>query len=87
MYRKLLLFVLITATLTLTQFAAADYTLTNGTTETVWAAYSRWLPADWNWPAGWRTDGWYKIEPGQTRVLTVPQRNTLGVYPSNTRQW
>ena len=77
MYKKLLsvcVFVIV-ATLTLAQFAAADYTLTNGTRKTVWVAYSRWLPANGNWPEGWRTDGWYKIEPGQRKVLRVPQRD------------
>ncbi len=73
MYKKLLFFAFVTAILTLAQFAAADYTLINGTPETVWAAYSRWLPANGNWPAGWRTQGWYKIEPGQDKVLKVPQ--------------
>ena len=76
MYKKLfLIFVFLTVTLTLTQFAAADYTLTNGTTDPVWAAYSRWLPASGNWPEGWRTQGWYKIDPGATRKLKVPQHN------------
>ena len=76
MYKKLFsVCVFVVTILTLAQFAAADYTLTNGTNETVWVAYSRWLPANGNWPEGWRTQGWYKIEPGQRKVLRVPQRN------------
>ena len=85
MYKKLFsLCVFVIAILTLTQFAAADYTLTNGTTETVWAAYSRWLPADQNWPAGWRTDGWYKIEPGGTTVLRAPWGKRVYIRVINT---
>ncbi|MDE0010155.1 MAG: trypsin-like peptidase domain-containing protein [Candidatus Poribacteria bacterium] len=76
MYKKLFLIsIFVTAILTLAQFAAADYTLTNGTRETVWVAYSRWLPANGNWPEGWRTQGWSKIEPGQREVLRVPLHN------------
>ena len=86
MYKKLFsVCVFVTAILTLAQFAAADYTLTNGTNETVWAVYSRWLPASGNWPAGWRTSGYYKIEPGQREVLRVPQRNAwVYIYVKNT---
>ena len=70
MHKKLLLFVFITAILTLTQFAAADYTLTNGTTATVWVVYATWQP--WE-PAGWRTWGWYEIKPNATKTLENPQ--------------
>ena len=75
MHKKLLLFLFITAILTLTQFAAADYTLTNGTAENVWVVYSRWLPASSNWPEGWRTQGYYKIAPGATKELSIPAQN------------
>ena len=70
MYKKLLLFVFVTAILTLTQFAAADYTLINSRTETVYAAYATWQP--WE-PAGWRTYGWYKIIPNATKTLATPR--------------
>ena len=77
MYKRFFLLVVF-LTVTLTQFAAADYTLTNGSrTETVWATYSVWQPAgrdasgNW-WPEGWRTQGWYEIEPNGTRTLWVP---------------
>ena len=66
--------VLVAGTLTSTQFATADYRITNGSaTEPAFVVYSRWLPASGNWPAGWRTDGYYKVEPGGTRNLSVPQ--------------
>ena len=81
MYKRFFLLVVF-LTVTLTQFAAADYTLTNGSrTETVWATYSVWQPAgrdasgNW-WPEGWRTQGWYEIEPNGTRTLWVPAVNT-----------
>ncbi|MCY3721514.1 MAG: trypsin-like peptidase domain-containing protein [Candidatus Poribacteria bacterium] len=75
--------IFVTAILTLTQFATADYTLTNGrATEPVWATYSVWQPAgsdasgNW-WPEGWRTQGWYKIEPSGTITLSVPVGNPV----------
>ena len=73
--RLFLSVVFLTLTLTLTQFATADYTLANGSaTESAWVTYSVWQPADRNWPAGWRTTGWYEVEPGQTLELSVPAR-------------
>ena len=74
MYRKLFcISVFVTATLTLTQLARADYTIANGSaTETAWVTYSVWRPPNNNWPEGWRTQGWYEVEPEQTRVLPVP---------------
>ena len=77
MYKKLfLLCVFLIAPLTLTQFAAADYRITNGSaTEEAWVSYSAWTPASDDWPAGWRTRGWYKVEPGATRNLKVPQHS------------
>ena len=62
----------------LAQFAVADYTLVNGSaTEPVWVVYSVWRPTDANanWTAGWRTQGWYKIEPGGVETLPVPAGN------------
>ena len=78
MYKKLFyVFVFVTTTLTLTQFTTADYRITNGNaTEPAWAVYSMWRSADNNWPEGWRTQGWYKIEPNATINLPVPQSNT-----------
>ena len=83
MYKKLFLIcVFVTATLTFTQFATADYMLTNGsTTDPVWVTYSVWRAAGRDaggdlWPEGWRTQGWYKIEPSATRNLWVPAGNT-----------
>lgn len=72
--------VLLTVTLLLTQFAAADYTLTNNhPTEPVWAIYSTWNPADRDWKAGFRTRGWYRIKPGTTIQFPVPVEN-MWVY-------
>ena len=66
MSKKLsLIFVFVAVTCLPARFATADYTLANGSaTETAWVVYSVWRPADANWPAGWRTQGWYEIEPG-----------------------
>ena len=79
----LFIFVFVTAILTRIQFTSADYTLRNGSaTETAWATYSVWQPAgrdaigNW-WPEGWRTQGWYKIEPNRTRTLSVPAGNPV----------
>ena len=78
MYKKLFyIFVFVTTTLILTQFTTADYRITNGNaTEAAWVVYSIWKPADNDWPEGWRTQGWYKIEPNATINLPVPQSNT-----------
>ena len=77
------LFVFLTTILALAQFTSADYTLSNAsTTDPTYATYSVWRPAgrdasgDW-WPAGWRTQGWYKIEPSATRILSVPADNPV----------
>ena len=74
MYKKLFsvcVFVIV-ATLTLAQFAAADYTLTNGTNETVWFVYTERQPRKPWEPAGWRTWGWYEIKPNATKSLDAP---------------
>lgn len=78
MYKKFFLIcVLVAVTLTSTQFAAADYTLTNNSaTETAWVVYSLWRPTSGGWPAGWRTQGYYHVEPGATETLQVPAGNT-----------
>ena len=39
--------------------------------------YSTWRAASDGFPAGFRTQGWYKIEPGGTQTLFVPEGNTL----------
>ena len=64
-------------TLTTIQLASADYSITNdSTTETAWVIYSVWRPASGDWPAGWRTQGWRRIEPSGTENLSVPAGNT-----------
>ena len=56
--------------LTSTQFAAADYTLINSRTETVYVAYATWHPRE---PAGWRTSGWYNVKPNATYSIDLRQ--------------
>lgn len=66
---------LITA-LTALEFTTADYTLTNGSiAEPAWIIYSVWRPADDRWPMGYRTEGWYKLEPGGSMNVPVPAHN------------
>ena len=77
--RKTTFFITVFAILTLTllQLAQADYRITNGNaTETAWVIYTAWRPASQNWPAGWRTQGWYEVKPGRTRNFPVPVGNT-----------
>ena len=77
MYKRLfLIFVFITTTLIQTQLATADFLIANGSaTEDAWVVYSTWRDAGNGWPAGFRTQGWYKIEPGSFRNLSVPADN------------
>lgn len=78
--RKTIFVCIVVAILTGTTISVsiADYTLTNGSpTEAVWVTYSTWHPASWQWPAGWRTQGWKKIEPSQTTVLPAPAENRV----------
>ena len=74
MHRKsLFISVFLITLLTETQFAAADYTITNGsTTEPAWIVYSVWRPASGGWPAGYRTEGWYDVVPGDSINVPVP---------------
>ncbi|RKU25445.1 hypothetical protein C6495_18880 [Candidatus Poribacteria bacterium] len=78
--RKTILFIFVFAMLTLmltTQLATADYLISNGSaTEDAWVIYSTWREASGGWPAGWRTQGWYRVEPGGFRNLWVPEHNT-----------
>ena len=79
MYKRLFFIVVfVIATLILTQFATADFVVANGSaTEDAWVIYSTWRPANNNWPAGFRTLGWYQIEPGGTQNLFVPANNEI----------
>ena len=62
--------------LTTTPWAIADYQITNDSSaETAWVIYSTRRPANDDWPAGWRTMGWYKILPEDTLTLKVPANN------------
>ena len=78
--RKTILFIFVFAMLTLmltTQLATADYLISNGSaTEDAWVIYSTWREASGGWPAGWRTQGWYRVEPGGFRNLWIPENST-----------
>ena len=77
MYKVIcLMAIFLIAPLTLIQFATADFLIANGSpTEDAWVIYSTWRDADVNWPAGFRTQGWYRVEPGGFRNLSVPEGN------------
>ena len=76
MSQKLFFIIFLTAILIQTPFATADFLVANGSaSEDAWVIYSTWRPADANWSAGFRTQGWYKIEPGAFRNLPVPAYN------------
>lgn len=77
MYKRLfLIFVFITTTLIQTQLATADFLIANGSaTEDAWVMYSTWRSASDGLPAGLRTKGWLKIEPGGIEYLDVPRGN------------
>ena len=79
MYKKIfLIFIFLTTTLIQPQLATADFLVANGSaSEDAWVIYSTWRAASDGLPAGFRTQGWYKIEPGSTRSLFVPEGNTL----------
>lgn len=77
--RKTTLFIFVFAMLTLTlpQFATADFLISNGSaTENAWVIYSTWREASGGYPAGWRTQGWRRVEPGGFTTLSVPEHNT-----------
>ena len=78
--RKITLFMFVFAMLTLmltTQLATADYRISNGSaTEDAWVIYSTWREASGGWPAGWRTQGWRRVEPGGFTNLRIPEHNT-----------
>ena len=84
---KITLFTLVLGllTLTLTPLAIADYTVFNGhDTQSAWVVYSTRRSASGGWPAGFRTRGWYRVRPGETRTLSVPSGNSW-VYLRITR--
>ena len=77
--RKIVFFVFVFAMLTLmltTQLATANYLISNGSaTENAWVIYSTWREASDGYPAGWRTKGWRRVEPGGFTNLWVPEDN------------
>ena len=82
-------FAMLTLMLT-TQLATADYRISNGSaTEAAWVTYSTWREASGGWPAGWRTQGWRLVEPGDSTNLWIPESNTwvyIRVERSNGRE-
>ena len=62
-------------TLIIAASSVADYQITNSTTKDAWVVYAAWRVANGAWPEGWRTQGYYKIAPGETRNLQVPVGN------------
>ncbi len=78
MYKKLFyIFTFLTTTLIHIQLVTADFLIANGSaTEDAWVIYSTRRDAGNGWPAGFRTQGWYKIEPGGYRNLSVPADNS-----------
>ena len=78
MYKKLFFIIFLTTIFIQTQLATADFLVANGSaSEEAWVIYSTWRSASADWPAGYRTEGWYKIEPGGTQNLFVPKDNTF----------
>ena len=79
MYKKtFLVFIFLTTTLIQPQLATADFLVANGSaSEDAWIIYSTWRAASDGLPSGFRTQGWYQIEPGGTQNLFVPEGNTL----------
>ena len=76
MHKHFFSIIFVIVLLTLAQFAFADFLIANGSpTEDAWFIYSTWRDADATYPAGFRTQGWYKIEPGGFRNLPVPPAN------------
>ena len=62
--------------LTVPQLVTADFLIANGSaTEDAWVIYSTWRYASTDWPAGYRTNGWFQIGPGSTLTLPVPKDN------------
>ena len=76
-YKQLFyIFIFLTTTLIQTQLATADFLVANGSaTEDAWVIYSTWRAASDGFPAGFRTQGWLKVEPGGVKNLIVPKGN------------
>ena len=58
------IYILVLLTLTFTQVAPADYTVLNGSKHDVYLIVSTWMESTKDIPAGFRTNGYYKIDPG-----------------------
>lgn len=76
MYKKLFFIIFLTTIFIQTQLATADFLVANGSaSEDAWIVYSTWQSESTDWPAGYQTNGWYKIGPGSTLDLPVPEDN------------
>ena len=71
-------------TLIVSAVSVADYQITNSTAEDAWVVYATWRSANGAWPEGWRTQGYYKIAPGETRNLQVPVGRWVYIRVENT---
>ena len=56
--------ILILLMLTSLQKASAEYTVLNGSKHNVWVIVSTWMESERDIPAGYRTEGYYEINPG-----------------------
>ena len=56
-------------TLTPTQRAPADYTILNGRQQDVYIIVSTWMKSKGDIPAGYQTNGYYKITPGDSFTI------------------
>lgn len=73
LFHRLILVLIIVST---ASPAYSDYRIENQTAKDVWVAYAAWRP--WQ-PEGWRTWGWYKIKPSETKKLEI-QKDRSWVY-------
>ena len=73
MKKKIMFLFIFAIMLMQTQWASADFLLTNeSTAQTAWLTYSIWKPASDNLPTGYRTKGWLEIKPGESLNLEIP---------------
>lgn len=77
--RKTIGSIFISILLILTQLAAADFTISNESNTTAWLVLTRRMDADNDYPAGWRTRGWFRVQAGASRTLPV-SADTANLY-------
>ena len=72
--------VVLMLTLTLTPFATAEWkdnAFTNNTSGNLYVAFSTFRPAKAPIPEGWRTVGWYRIQPGKSHTFQAWADNPI----------